>query len=462
MSVAAARIGRLLLFWFTATTYATSVWDEDIVWHSQIGQDKYVMQQVYGDTVPSTRGYFVEIGAANGVFLSNALTLEETFGWDGLCVEPSRQYAQLVNSGRTCAKRNEPLANVSGKVVDFFEDVEGGEENVEVAPNRDLTMMVEPSSHNLYSGIREHLLYATRGEVTRRVTRTLVDLLDEHRAPHFIHFLSLDTEGSEYIILQHFNFSKYIFGAVAVEHNHQEEKRERIHSLLGEHGYVRTRCIDMDDLYVHVSLLLAKGVMVDSRECNTTWASLPCPQRQTNIPACMAFPGMSEKACGRIEASMLTPTHECSSLPNHHILVKLGSNSNFSFQVSLSSTKRFMLSLGPSSNITTLTMEFCTEHDLPSDQCMQLGDRLEDFLRINLQMYTRDSLLEVIKRMEAKNACFHGTAASDRLSPGNNDQVYSCHALRKYVTGELTKDWPEIDENGVLKWMWHNITHGIK
>jgi len=170
----------------------------------------------------------------------------------------------------------------------------------------------------------------------------------------------------------------------------------------------------------------------------------------------MAVPGMSETACGRIEASMLAPTHECSvfsHLPNQHVLIKLESNSHFSFQVNLSSTKSFMLSLGPSSNITTLTIEFCAEHALSSGQCSQVGDRLKDFLRVNLQMHTRDSLLEVIERMEAKNACFHAMSASARLSPGNYDQVYSCDALRKYATGELTKGWPETDENGVLVWM---------
>ena len=90
---------------------------------------------------------------------------------------------------------------------------------------------------------------------------------------------------------------------------------------------------------------------------------------------------------------------------------------------------------------------------LSSGQCSQVGDRLKDFLRVNLQMHTRDSLLEAIERMEAKNACFHAMSASARLSPGNNDQVYSCDALRKYATGELTKGWPETDENGVLVWM---------
>ena len=113
----------LLFLLFVTSAQSISVWDSGIVWHSQIDQDKYVMQQVYGDSVPLGTGYFVEIGAADGVHMSNTLTLEKAFGWTGLCVEPSRQYARLVTSGRRCVKRNEPLSNVSGIVVDFFEDI---------------------------------------------------------------------------------------------------------------------------------------------------------------------------------------------------------------------------------------------------------------------------------------------------------------------------------------------------
>lgn len=94
----------------------------------------------------------------------------------------------------------------------------------------------------LISGISNYIsLHKERVEKNKKTekmtTISLNDLLDEYEAPKFIEYLSLDTEGSEYEILKTFNFDKYQFGLIDIEHNHDKEKRANIKDLLLSKGY---------------------------------------------------------------------------------------------------------------------------------------------------------------------------------------------------------------------------------
>jgi hypothetical protein len=65
-----------------------------------------------------------------------------------------------------------------------------------------------------------------------------------------IDFLSLDTEGSEWDILEAIDFSRYKFGLMAIEHNYTENKRQKIYTKLKSLGYNRFDA-EFDDLYYH-------------------------------------------------------------------------------------------------------------------------------------------------------------------------------------------------------------------
>jgi hypothetical protein len=82
-------------------------------------------------------------------------------------------------------------------------------------------------------------------------TISLLDLLRHHNAPRHIELLSVDTEGSEFEILNAFDFSKYTFGAICVEHNYLEN-RPKVKALLEANGYrqVYSALSDYDDWFV--------------------------------------------------------------------------------------------------------------------------------------------------------------------------------------------------------------------
>jgi hypothetical protein len=63
-----------------------------------------------------------------------------------------------------------------------------------------------------------------------------MDLLAEHQAPEEIDYLSIDTEGSEFEILENFNFKKYKFKIISCEHNYTQ-MRQKLNALFEKNGY---------------------------------------------------------------------------------------------------------------------------------------------------------------------------------------------------------------------------------
>lgn len=88
-------------------------------------------------------------------------------------------------------------------------------------------------------------------------TVSLRDLLESHHAPRTIDYLSVDTEGSEFEILSHFDFSEYTVKVLTVEHNGVAEDRARLYDLATHNGFVRVfdHLSPIEDWYVDPTAL---------------------------------------------------------------------------------------------------------------------------------------------------------------------------------------------------------------
>jgi len=200
---------------------------------SQLGQDLLALS-VNG---LKRNGYFVEFGATDGIKLSNTHLLEKHFNWNGILAEPSKEYWQDLNVNRSAALDSRCDWNESGLELEFYSNKELS--SLEIVSNRD-----------------DHRLERAKNAVKYRVcTVSLIDLLGQHAAPSQIDFLSIDTEGSEFEILEGFDFSKYTFNVVSVEHNFNPQ-RTKIRTLLEANGYqiVFQEISEWDDWYIHKSM----------------------------------------------------------------------------------------------------------------------------------------------------------------------------------------------------------------
>jgi FkbM family methyltransferase len=65
---------------------------------SQNGQDEFLIEEVFKS---KNEGFFVDIGANDGITFSNTYALEKK-GWQGLCVEPHPDVFELLRRNRSC------------------------------------------------------------------------------------------------------------------------------------------------------------------------------------------------------------------------------------------------------------------------------------------------------------------------------------------------------------------------
>jgi FkbM family methyltransferase len=195
---------------------------------SQLGQDLWILEQHSF----KRDGFFVEFGATDGVLLSNSYLLEKYFGWQGLCAEPNPTFYEKLKKNRNCTVSSDCISANSGNKVEFiFADEYGGISNY--------------SDEDSHADKRQ--AYKNKHGAVELVTVSLDDFLKQHSAPHKIDYMSIDTEGSEFDILNAFPFDDWDISCLTVEHNFSST-RDKIYNLLKSKGYKRVEA-QFDDWY---------------------------------------------------------------------------------------------------------------------------------------------------------------------------------------------------------------------
>ena len=192
---------------------------------SQVGQDVWVFGEVFNE---KRGGYFLDIGAHDGVTNSNTLLLETRYHWNGLCVEANPIMFERLRGSRRVHCINACLDDSEREVNFYQKGVRGG--------------IIDAGLDNQDVSIDDE-------RVTRLRTRTLASVLDEFGAPDVIDYLSIDTEGAEERILGHFDFDRYVFRCITIE-----RPSDTLRQLLRDKGYSLVKEVpQFDCFYVHES-----------------------------------------------------------------------------------------------------------------------------------------------------------------------------------------------------------------
>ena len=192
--------------------------------YSQVGQDLWVLEKF-----PINNGFFIDVGFSNGVSLSNTYLLELK-GWTGLGIDPM-------------ADNYEHRKNTT-----IFKEAVYSKPDLEL--NFAKKGMLSGFLDNINVKRFKAIINKKDTEFIKLRTKSLDQVLDIANCPNFIHYMSLDTEGSEYEILKFFPFEKYSFGCITVEHNYVEPQRSKIKILLESKGYKLDKNLQWDDCYV--------------------------------------------------------------------------------------------------------------------------------------------------------------------------------------------------------------------
>lgn len=158
------------------------------------------------------RGFFIELGANDGLFQSNTAFLEKEMEWTGILIEPSPKGYELCIKNRP----NSICLNFACVSDDYKENYVEGD-------------FINNDSMASINGKRTNNKKLTKVRAT-----TLEKIIHEHKCKN-IDFLSLDTEGYEFNILKGLNLDKHRPNYMLIEIYNNDI--ERIFNLLYSKNY---------------------------------------------------------------------------------------------------------------------------------------------------------------------------------------------------------------------------------
>lgn len=192
------------------------------MFYSQCGQDIWVNGLFNG----LIGGTFVEIGAYDGVEFSNTCYFEKYKGWNGVCIEPQPEAFEKLKFNRKCLC-------VHGAVYDRNGSIE----------------FMENTDNELLSGIEDDKMDDQMEG--RKVLYTVpcydINTILDMTGREYIEFVSLDTEGSEYKILENMDFKRHKVKCFCIENNGLGIFK--IGELLRVNGYKIVSRIGRDTIY---------------------------------------------------------------------------------------------------------------------------------------------------------------------------------------------------------------------
>lgn len=173
-----------------------------MIWHSQAGQDEWV-HDLIGDS-----GYFVDVGAHDGVVHSNTYALER-MGWTGVCIEPNVEVYEQLRMNRTAVTYQFAVTDHHGAIA--------------------------------FDGVRLHT--EEQAPYDAVPVAPLWSLLASH-APPTIDYLSVDVEGHEIEVLAGMDFDRWHVRCITIEHNRYCDgpaRKDAIFDVLTGRGFERVR-----------------------------------------------------------------------------------------------------------------------------------------------------------------------------------------------------------------------------
>lgn len=162
--------------------------------------------------MPYENGFYIELGANDGINQSNTYYFEKYKNWKGVLIEPIPHQFIACNQNRSLKNTIVCNACVSSEFNETF---------VEIAYSNLMSTAIgiesdvkNPSEHALRGKefIKNQPIF-TFGAMAKTLTR----ILDENKAPKIIDFLSLDVEGVELEVLKGLDLNKYQLKYMCIE-----------------------------------------------------------------------------------------------------------------------------------------------------------------------------------------------------------------------------------------------------
>lgn len=202
-------------------------------YYSQYKQDEFIDKVLFNK---KKNGFFIEIGAHDGVSYSNTLFFEKYRNWGGVCIEPNPTVFEKLAKNRKSINLNVCIGD-SNDIVKFTQIV-GYAEMLSGVSNKYDTRHLERIKDDV----------SLNGGEIKSIDIQMICLESISQInDRVIDFISIDTEGSEFDIVKSIDFKKISVRVLIIENNYNDENLEH---FLYNKNFILIATLATDEVYI--------------------------------------------------------------------------------------------------------------------------------------------------------------------------------------------------------------------
>ena len=180
------------------------------MFHSQCNQDRFLETNIFKGY---KNGFYVDVGAHDGISLNNTLFFEKNKNWRGINIEPIKKvFEKLVLNRPNNINLNCAICNNDGE-TEFLCNTGYTEMLSGIKDNFDKRHLMRLQSENIES--------KSTTEIIKVQTKKLETILHENNISH-VNYLSIDVEGAEFEVIKSINFDKVFIDVIGFENNYDD------------------------------------------------------------------------------------------------------------------------------------------------------------------------------------------------------------------------------------------------
>lgn len=203
---------------------------------SQHKQDEFIINYFKG----KREGVFVDIGAHDGITLSNTYVLEKEYGWSGICIEPMPHQFKNLSECRDAKLYNCAIYDTNGIEKFTMLDYDGYPDMLSGITK---DMSIVHMGHVISEGSR----MGAKTKIIDVQTRILNEILEEGGV-YEIDFLSVDVEGAELKILKSLDYDKFHVKVIIYENG---ENTNLVRNFLKTKNFSFHKRLGIDDVFIN-------------------------------------------------------------------------------------------------------------------------------------------------------------------------------------------------------------------
>lgn len=205
---------------------------------SQHGEDRFLYHSFWSLPKPVTNGFYLELGALDGVWMSNSYWFDNCLGWKGVLIEAqptavtkllkNRPHATILDEA-VCAEEGE---------IDFVGTDNGVSGDVSQMPDAFIR-----DHHRGWEHGRDEVHKVKCGPLSKKLAKLGITHID---------FWTLDVEGAEWSVLSTFDWDAVSIHVLVIENDKNEAvEKPRRHELLKSKNFELRGTLVNNELWVN-------------------------------------------------------------------------------------------------------------------------------------------------------------------------------------------------------------------